>query len=404
MDRRNFISTAVAAATAFAAPPSLAQSPRPLLGYIRSNWSRDPFSFGSYSFFAKGSKRRDTRALARPIDDSIFFAGEATHPECNSTVHAAFESGLIAAKKISSSGAARIAIVGAGMAGLTAGEALLSRGQDVTILEGRKRIGGRMWTDSRLGLPLDIGASWIHGDQGNPLIKEAALRGVETEVTDDSFIVKGRDGRQMSNSELPRWLDEVIEIQHSAGAGSDEINARAYWQDEDYDGEDLLLPGGYSQLLSGKAEGADLRLGWTVRHINYGASGVLIENTDGKSLSFDAALITVPLGVLKAGGIAFEPPLPSDKREAIDRLGMGVLDKVYLKYADVFWDTDTTWIATPENGLPPGQFNQWLNLYPYTDQPIIMAFNGAQPARDLSALSDNAILERATSTLAQAYP
>jgi Flavin containing amine oxidoreductase len=42
----------------------------------------------------------------------------------------------------------------------------------------------------------------------------------------------------------------------------------------------------------------------------------------------EAALVTVPLGVLKAGSIRFQPPLPPRKQDAIARMGFGILNKV----------------------------------------------------------------------------
>ena len=39
-------------------------------------------------------------------------------------------------------------------------------------------------------------------------------------------------------------------------------------------------------------------------------------------------VVAAPLGVLKAGSIAFKPPLPARKLGAIQRLGFGVLNKV----------------------------------------------------------------------------
>ncbi|NQY39372.1 MAG: FAD-dependent oxidoreductase [Henriciella sp.] len=106
---------------------------------------------------------------------------------------------------------------------------------------------------------------------------------------------------------------------------------------------------------------------------------------------------------MKQGGIRFSPPLPEKKQAAIRRLGMGILDKVYLQFADVFWDADTTWILTPENDLPPGQFNQWLNLAKFVDQPVLVAFTGGPPALDLADLSDEAMVERAMQTLKLEY-
>ncbi|MEM8702683.1 MAG: FAD-dependent oxidoreductase, partial [Pseudomonadota bacterium] len=148
----------------------------------------------------------------------------------------------------------------------------------------------------------------------------------------------------------------------------------------------------------------DIRFEHVVTRVDVGEDGVRLQDSKGRDTVFDAVIVTVPLGVLKRRAIRFSPPLPRAKTDAIARLGMGTLDKVYLRYEDVFWDTDVTWILTPENGLPEGQFNQWLNLYRYTGAPVIVAFNGAEPARDLAALPDAEIVERAHRTLERAYP
>ena len=150
--------------------------------------------------------------------------------------------------------------------------------------------------------------------------------------------------------------------------------------------------------------GLDIQHGFVLEKVVVVGDHVLLQSNESQEAVFDAVILTVPLGVLKQGSITFSPQLPARKLQAIKRLGMGTLDKVYLQYSDVFWDNDVTWIATPENGLPQGQFNQWLNLYRYTGQPVIMAFNGAQPARDLAYLSDREIVQRAHETLMSAYP
>ena len=97
----------------------------------------------------------------------IFFAGEATFHKRNSTVHAAYESGMRVAGMLSKKPHQRIAIVGAGISGLAAAHRLAGMGLEVVVYEARDRIGGRLWTDMRLGVPLDLGASWIHGTDGN---------------------------------------------------------------------------------------------------------------------------------------------------------------------------------------------------------------------------------------------
>ena len=405
MHRRPFLAALLAtAANGFTPLPATGQSSRRATGYIRTNWSRDPFSLGSYSFIAKGARKRQTRDLARPIADRIFFAGEATHPDYNSTVHAAYESGQYAADAVSETQANRIAVIGAGVSGLAAARQLADAGKAVTVLEGRDRIGGRIWTDNRLGTPMDLGASWIHGTTGNPIARLTRSARIKTKVTGYDYVIRGPGGQRIRDRDAPDWLDEVSEIQQGFGAGSDEINMRAYAKDLDYDGDEVIFPGGYGQILPGLAAGLDVRLGRTATKISLSGDGVSITSAQGGADRYDAVIVTVPLGVLKAGKIAFDPPLPAAKQQAIQQLGMGLLDKVYLKYDEVFWDKDATWILTPQNGLPAGQFNQWLNLYPFTGAPIILAFNGAGPARQLAKLPDAKIVETAQRVLQETYP
>jgi len=58
-----------------------------------------------------------------------------------------------------------VAIVGAGFAGVTAARELSRRDLSVVVLEGRDRIGGRTWTDTRWGRKLDMGGTWVHPTQ-----------------------------------------------------------------------------------------------------------------------------------------------------------------------------------------------------------------------------------------------
>jgi len=70
------------------------------VAYLRTHWEHDPFSGGSYSFSKVGSEAGDRTLLAAPVNGTLFFAGEATHPRYFGTVHAAFETGIQAAQGI----------------------------------------------------------------------------------------------------------------------------------------------------------------------------------------------------------------------------------------------------------------------------------------------------------------
>lgn len=58
-----------------------------------------------------------------------------------------------------------VVVIGAGFAGLIASRELGRAGYDVVTLEARDRIGGRTWTDHRLGHDLELGANWVHWAQ-----------------------------------------------------------------------------------------------------------------------------------------------------------------------------------------------------------------------------------------------
>lgn len=63
------------------------------------DWLADPFARGAYSYVLVGGKEA-RQSLARPLHDTLFFAGEATHAEESGTVGGALDSGIRAAKEL----------------------------------------------------------------------------------------------------------------------------------------------------------------------------------------------------------------------------------------------------------------------------------------------------------------
>jgi monoamine oxidase len=75
-----------------------------LEGAFVHNWERDPFARGAYSYVGVGHNDSARRTLAAPLDDTLFFAGEATDTEGEAaTVTGALQSGARAAREVNES-------------------------------------------------------------------------------------------------------------------------------------------------------------------------------------------------------------------------------------------------------------------------------------------------------------
>jgi polyamine oxidase len=90
-----------------------------------------------------------------------------------------------------------------------------------------------------------------------------------------------------------------------------------------------MVMGGYGQVTDAlAAEISDLQLNKPVSKVLYTSQGVEVHTRDGKMFIGDGVIVSVPIGVLKANAIQFDPELPQWKQAAIARIGMGKLNKV----------------------------------------------------------------------------
>jgi monoamine oxidase len=275
-----------------------------------------------------------------------------------------------------------VVIVGGGPAGLACAEALFEVGVEFVVLEARGRVGGRAFTDPDLapGIPVELGAQMVHGRHGathawleesglkcrrypttlhgwfrsgdrfsstlgyllprpGPFGLRSLLRGVRTIPRE--LLRPGRPGRTLAgyldHRREPagsRLLVELLQA-HAWAADPEEIGLDALALEEKGSAEpfgfrNYQVLHGYSELMRRRAAyyGPAVRLGQEVRSIRWGPRGVQLTAVDrrtGVEQKHEAgrAVITVPLGVLRSGGIEFDPSLPAEKLGSLQRTGFG---------------------------------------------------------------------------------
>lgn len=334
-----------------------------------------------------------------------------------------------------------VLVLGAGMAGLGAARVLADGGAKVTVIEARDRIGGRthtshIWPD----LPVDLGASWIHGVTGNPLTVLADQIGAARTLSPyDRWATFDATGRLLDVSDLetrtfalmdkardlvddhdrdtslkdaieglPDWAALAPEdrrvmrmilntrIEHDYSGDWSRLSAWYFDDDADFVGGDVVLNKGFGPLVVHLSGGLDIRLGETVQGISPLSGGVRVTTTTGAH-GADHVIVTLPLGVLKSGAIRFGQPLARARQRAIDRLEMGLLNKCWLRFDRMFWPPEPDMInfVGPEAGL----WAEWMNGFPSTGQPLIVGFNGGGVADAVEALDDRATTASAMEAL-----
>lgn len=330
----------------------------------------------------------------------------------------------------------RVIVVGAGMAGLVSARLLHDSGFAVTVLEARDRLGGRVWTDDRLGAPLDLGGSWVHGVDGNPLTLWCEKLGIdliesqgERLLIDKRATAPTREGQRrravmgrlafkaaiewaswkskaMVRVNGPRsisvrqavepllgarWLPEVDRlvvatfVEMSEGVQSapwDKVAAEEWFPTEGLD-RNAQPKGGFRPLIDDAAVGLNVRHGVAVERVAWTGDGVTAILQGGERIEADRAVIAVPAGLLRAGRPVLDPMPPPAQRAALDRLGYGggILGKIYLRFPRRFWPEQPKWFGRlPDAPERRGTFNTWVNHQQETGLPILLSFANGQTA------------------------
>lgn len=399
-------------------------------GWARSKWSTDPYSFGATSYLPAGADPAQRDALAEPVMQRLFFAGEATDAGHPGTVLGAVDSGRRAGLAIVSAAPAaeRVAVVGAGVAGVVAARLLADAGHDVTTFEARERTGGRILSqtdDDDWPLSPQLGAWLITEEQ------VAALRGrlvaiSDTHITLDAAVGWSKEGETATvdgepivqavekASGLPSDVPLAEALTQNGADPEDAVLAAALawlsattgadparvssWYPPEFTPDELNgLTGDLGEFIETHLAGLEVTLASPVVRIAYDERGASLRLGTGEALSFDRVVVSVPLGVLQHQGIEFAPALPFAHRGAITALGSGFIETVWMRFDEKFWETDATiWHVVGGDGL----IRTWLNLQPITGEPVLVGLVGGPEAEQFAMLSDNDARTAARGSLA----
>jgi polyamine oxidase len=350
----------------------------------------------------------------------------------------------------------RVLVAGAGIAGLTVANALTHAGIDCVVLEARDRIGGRLHTADLGGSPVELGGSWIHMPDGNPMRAFARLAGVPCTSANplaEMAAFDGREGRRLSAAEtgdllglfdgFPDAMDGLRAQLGPDASAADAIEAfvatgraagwapgpaararqllsayieadsaclttqqslRWMWTELEYGGDYFgdAPEGGYRRLVNAMASGVDVRLGQPVSEVAVREDGVRMVTADGSVEEGSHAVMALPLGVLKAGRPGFAPALPPDRLAAIGRLGFGRFEKVALRFTEPFWRD----AGFPHLMIFPADGDEWMVWAMGQDAfgagPVLLFFVFHSAAERLAGAGPDAPVRWALSQLAQA--
>jgi polyamine oxidase len=344
-----------------------------------------------------------------------------------------------------------VLVVGAGMAGLTAARALHEDGVNVTVLEARDRLGGRVWTQDVEGVSIELGAWFFHGVKGSPLADFSDAEGIAytpysllstARVWDEaSASMVGTFGTAVMETALYQFWDELVELRTELGASADAHSGIRYWLDQkSWEGRDRRLAQytiehvmvevggsgpsdktslewlfegvglsggdhvpveGFETVVDAMAQGLTIALEQVVERVEVQDHGVEVVTTTGETWSGSHVVVTVPLGVLKSGAIEFDPPLPEEKVAAIDRLDMGNVERIVLRFEEQWWSAgDLLYVSAAQDG----RFPFVVDFTADTGMPTLVAFYGGRYARALQTTqSDEEIVADLVSLLEEVH-
>ena len=327
-------------------------------------------------------------------------------------------------------------VIGAGTAGLLAALTLREAGRDVIVLEARDRTGGRAHSVPLSdGSIAERGAQFVHGPtvatwefiaryglrthhvpvggkrpyaafvdgrwaDKDPVIDEAYERLDDALASPnddnitfrDALLAAGLRGDVLANAVRMMCVAAPMPPEELSARNASEVHHLFDTQSDPISGvsrsgnPNFALVDGYGKLWGEmcRALSDRVHLNTPVAAIDWSDEGV-VARTSGGEFNTRTAILTLPVGVLQAGGVDFRPSLPAAKLDAIGDMDAGGLMKVIAEFNRPWWEDTVGHVASFRSNKPSPFTNGFFN--PFSDRPgppTLISFIGTPYVRELT--------------------
>ena len=327
-----------------------------------------------------------------------------------------------------------VIVLGAGIAGLVCARTLAEAGRRVLVLEASGRVGGRIRTVRQDGVPVELGAEFVHGRSPElwALIEEAGLsmfektgsmltaqdgrlQAADWEAEDEDDPLDGLKDFNGPDCSFLEYVDRLgLEGEERAGAigyaegynaadateasvlalarqqrAEDEIEGDRLWKIAD--GYDRLPEFVYERLL---AAGGEVRLNTTVHAVEW-VRGQVKVTADGREFAGSQCVVALPLGVLQAGVVRFSPE-PVEVLRAAEHMRMGQVFRSSMLFRERLWPEEMSFLFARDR-MPPVWWTSGTE-----SAPVLTAWAGGPRAAELLKLDEAAQVQAVCESLAAA--